>query len=221
MARLPRVCVFCGKDDAFGRMTKEHFVPKCLWDKELPKEIVTVPAHEECNRKYSGDNEYFRDVLAISDACSHHPEVRRLLRGTIRRKLRRRRGAFLKTLADAGVGPVFSEFGIYLGHAPQFDWNWSRIETVLKNVMKGLFFTLMKHPLPQEMTLTVGNVRNDGDLLQIRQAVNAMCPWMGFGDDVFGCRVVFHSTGKYMHCLMRFYRSELFYGQGVLAEPVR
>jgi hypothetical protein len=213
---LPRLCVFCGKDESLGPLTKEHFVPKCLWARKRPQHTLTVPAHDRCNREYSDDNEYFRDVLAIGDNCADHPEVQKLLRGKIRRKLRARRGAFLKTLQTAALYPVYTASGLFVGHAPRFDWDWNRMETVLKNVMKGMFFSLMAYPMPQEMELYVGNVRNESDLAQIRQVVDAMSPWMGFGDDVFGCRAVFHSTGKYMYCLMRFYRSELFYGQGVL-----
>jgi hypothetical protein len=170
----------------------------------------------ECNRRYSDDSEYFRDVLAIGDTCSSHPEVVKLLQGKIRRKIQKRRGALLKNLTNIGIRPIFTESGLYVGHGPQFDCDWDRIEVVLKNVMRGVFVTLMKYPMPQEMALTVGQVRDEHDLLQLRRVITAMGPWMGFGDDVFGCRAVFHSTGTYMHCLMRFYRTVLFYGQGLL-----
>ena len=68
MNPLPQLCVYCGKDESFGKLTVEHFVPRCLWDKERPDGTLTVPAHEQCNKRYSADNDYFRDVLAISDS---------------------------------------------------------------------------------------------------------------------------------------------------------
>jgi hypothetical protein len=210
--------MFCGKDRKFGKMTAEHFIPKGMWDGPRPSHTRTVPAHRECNNRYAEDNEYFRDAIALSESCIRHPEVLKLNLGSIRRKLRKQRGAFIKNFPDMGLKPVYSESGLYLGHAPQYTWNWDRIETVLKNVMKGIFFTLMKHPMPQEMELSIGHIRDEHDLIQVNQVVNAMCPWTGFGDDVFGCRAVFHSQDKYMFCLMQFYRSERFYGRGVLRE---
>jgi hypothetical protein len=86
--------------------------------------------------------------------------------------------------------------------------------------MKGVFFYLMEHPMPQNMNLEVGNIRDDADLIQLQSRIKVMSPWMGFGDDVFACRAVFHSADKYMMCLMQFYGSERFYGQGVLSEDV-
>ncbi|MCE9530025.1 MAG: hypothetical protein K8T89_02630 [Planctomycetes bacterium] len=214
----PKLCVFCGKDESFGTMNVEHFVPRCLWDKERPAQTMTVPAHKKCNDRYSADNEYFRDMLAISEKCSKHPEVAKLNQGTLRRKLLKRRGYFVKNLKNVRVAPTYAETGLYVGHSPMFDWDWKRAETVLHNVMKGIFYAMNERPMPHEMQLDVGEVRDDADLVSLQKYVDAMCPWVGFGDDVFGARFVFHSADKYMYCLMQFYRSVTFFGSGLLSE---
>lgn len=207
--------MFCGKDDSFGKLTREHFVPRCLWDKG-PSQIITVPAHGECNRQYSADNEYFRDTLVTSEDCQNHPQVQAILAGPVRRKIQKRRGSFYNNFKNVVLRPQFTPSGIFTGLAPMHDVDWPRVETVLKNVMKGVFFWGMEHPMPQNMELEIGHIRGDTDMEYLKPAVDKLCEWNGFGDDVFLARYIFHSQDKYMHCLMQFYRSETFYGQGVI-----
>lgn len=49
-----KYCMFCGEDESFGRMNKEHFVPKALWNGSRPALTRTVDAHVECNDSFAG-----------------------------------------------------------------------------------------------------------------------------------------------------------------------
>jgi 5-methylcytosine-specific restriction endonuclease McrA len=45
------LCVYCGERPA---ATRDHVIPKCLFDPPLPANMVTVPACEECNNLANG-----------------------------------------------------------------------------------------------------------------------------------------------------------------------
>jgi hypothetical protein len=208
--------MFCGKDESFGRMTVEHFVPKCLWDGKRPSFTRTVPAHMKCNNKYAADNEYFRDVLAFDDAASNHPEVIKLTDGTLDRKMRKRHGAVLKVLKNMRIRPRLTPAGLYVGHAPVFDCDWERMRIVLRNIMRGMFYTVKNYPLPQDMELKLTHIPDDTALLPAKSIVDQMSPCRGFGDDVFACRYVFHENDDYMVCLMHFYAARMFFGSAMI-----
>lgn len=205
-----QLCVFCGKDESYGPMTREHFVPRALWDKERPQLTRTVPAHKACNKQYSDDNEYFRDVLAMEEGAKYHPEVIKLHEGTLKRKFERRFGSVRKTLKDLRLRQMITPSGLYVGDAPSFRCNWPRLERVLRNVMKGIYYTVKNEPLPQGNEYLI-NVPYDNDF--VRAAIEHMVPWQSFGDTVFMCRYGFNSKQPgAVGCLMRFYEHRLFFG---------
>src|SRR5579872_5894515 len=205
------LCMFCGKDDSFGPMTREHFVPRALWDGPRPTYTKTVPAHATCNSSFSEDNEYFRDVLILQHGADHHSEVQKLYTGKIQRKQRSRRGSLKNTLKDFAYRAVNSTGGVYLGHAPTFSVQWSRMERVLLNVMKGIFYTVREKPMPQDWAIKVAPT-TDVALTPMVELIAQMCPWQTFGDDVFMTRYIFLDDDV-MYCLMQFYRIHVFTGR--------
>ena len=79
------LCMFCGGNESLGAMDREHFVPKCLWSGPRPDKTFVMPVHVACNRKYSDDSEYFRDVLVAQEGIQRHPAAGR---GTTTARLR-------------------------------------------------------------------------------------------------------------------------------------
>lgn len=211
MAHPKKLCMFCGKGPRPGdKLTSEHFVPKCLWDKERPTLMRTVPAHRSCNGAFAADNEYFRDVLILEAGAHEHPEVIKLHQNSFQRKLTNQYGRVRSTLKDLSLRPAFSKGGLYLGHAPAFDCDWPRMIRVLQNVMRGIYFTVKKEPMPLDMQF---NISVPYDSPRNRELVEPMMPWQGFGDDVFACRYGFNTEypGS-IACLMKFYQYRMFLG---------
>lgn len=204
------LCAYCGKDDSVEPLTREHFVPRGLWDGERPSLTKTVPVHDSCNRKYSDDNEYFRDVLVMEAGAKKHPEVKKLHSGKIRRKMRRRIGSIKNTLKDLVLVPVVTESGIFVGNAPAFRVDWDRMKRVVNNVMRGIYYTLEKTPLPSAWKVCL--LRDEEiDHGNMQDLFGQMVPnWENFGDDVFGCR--YWITGDSIATLMQFYRRRTFLG---------
>lgn len=206
------LCMFCGKDESFGEMTVEHFVPRCLWNDARPSKTRTVPAHKTCNERFSADNEYFRDVLAMEDGANIHQEVKKLHAGKIKRKFEKKFGSIKRTLKDLQIRNVLTPSGIYLGTAPSFRVDWPRMERVLQNIMRGIFCSVKERPLPQDMNMRVV-VATDKILLPVTELIGKMNPWVGFGDDVFRCRYVFNDGEQdAMACLLQFYGRRVFFG---------
>jgi hypothetical protein len=210
--------MFCGKDKSLGPMNREHFVPKGLWSGKRPVRTVTLPAHIACNASFAEDNEYFRDVLAMETYAADHPEAKRLVEGELKRKIENQFGRIVKTMRDVAVRPIHTASGLYIGRHPTFRIDSDRIDRVLRNVVKGIFYRVTGRPVQATTEILVWNreiLKHDA----YSSLVASMAPWTGFGDDVFGCRFVTDNTyPDVMICLMQFYRRFLFVGQTIPQE---
>jgi hypothetical protein len=211
---LPKLCVFCAGDATLGPMNKEHFAFKGLWGGPRPTRTKTVWAHESCNANFSADNEYFRDVLVMDAGAEQHPEVARLLKGKIHRKLRDHPGAILKILKNPRLIPQFTPSGLYVGKVPAFIVDWLRMERVLKNFVRGIYLTAVRQPLPADCLVAVAPL-TQALAKDWRDMIDLMVGWQSFGDDVFMCRYVTSRTPPRINCLMQFYRRRLFVGEAM------
>jgi len=220
MEQQPELCMFCGKDESFGLMSREHFVPKCLWnDGTRPQHTKTVPAHKKCNSSFSEVNEYFRDVLVSEEGAAQHPEVQKLLAGKIDRKFQNRPGSMLKVLKDMQYRPISTAGGVITHSAPTFEVDESKLRIVLLNVIKGIYYATQERPLPQEWLYLILS----GDALtqaQVKPWVDNLSPWCDFGDDVFRCRYTFEKRGG-IFAVMQFYRHRGFIGWAVSEHYIR
>ncbi len=211
------LCMFCGREILAEQLTREHFVPKGLWERgQHPNATQTLPAHRECNHAYAADNEYFRDVMLFEDGVDRHPKAKDVQRGAIKRKMEKRPGSISKNLKNLGIRRVHTPAGIDLGKRPVFEVDWPRIERVLRNVLKGVFQVSQKFPLPQHFLVTVGHVGLI-DSEWLKGIESFMCPWQSFGDTVFCCRYVRSRKEPIQKftCLMQFYEHRLFLGEAI------
>lgn len=100
--------------------------------------------------------------------------------------------------------------GIFLGYQPTFTIDLGRIDRVLKNVVKGLFYVITNERLGEDREIGIWDV---GDTLNAntRWFVDRMVSWQSFGDDVFMCRYGFNQGRDDIYCLMRFYQAKTFF----------
>ena len=208
----PKHCMFCGKDKSAGEMSREHFVPKCLWF-ELPNMVVTLPAHKSCNEAGSQDDEYFRNVLISDGHVANHPHVKRIINGPLRRSRQ------LKELREAiALRPLFTQSGLYLGRQPIMAVDGARLERVLKKIVCGVFYKITNRLVLPTTTVNVSRGTlspEDAEVLFENR------PPHGFGldDDVFACH---YSTDRQypdvMICQMQFYGWHSFVGRTIPAD---
>lgn len=205
----------CGKDETFGLINREHFVPASLWDKRPPDTIV-LPAHKTCNESYQEDDHYFRDVLAMEEGAKGHPEVQKLLAGPIARKFERRFGQVVNLVQNLKLRPVITETGLYIGMHPSFSIDRRRINRVLEKIVKGIFYKARGRPLSESTRIKIVDGPELLNPIFGPMLVHMPKEWSTFGDDVFGCKWLFDSRhNEAIACLMAFYRRRVFLGYAV------
>lgn len=179
--RRQGICAFCGNKSV---VTTEHFVPKCLWPGRLPSHVLTVPSCPACNQGCSREDEYFRDVVAIS-AAKDHPQAKELFHGRVRRNLALNRRRLRQFMDSFALRPCETPEGIWLGLQPSVLVNEMPINRVLCKVVLGLFYCARGRPLPSthNVYLMTDPTKVKGSFLE--DALAGMSPEIGFGDDVF------------------------------------
>jgi len=202
--------MFCGKDESFGPMNKEHFVPKGMWAGPRPSGTKTCPAHIECNKQFSEDNDYFRLVIASDDDARPHDEAQRVLDGPVTKMMADTPGRYFRHAKDFATRSRFSRGGVYLGEQGCFPINFLKIDRVLHNVVKGLFYTTTGMPLGQDRDIRVYR-EEESRTETVNFFQSKMGHWYDFGDMVFTWRQVFTEGMEDMACVMQFYRRKMFF----------
>jgi hypothetical protein len=135
--------------------------------------------------------------------------------------LSKRPGTLIKAAKNLREVPVTTPTGIYIGDKPAFEVDVSRITRVLVNVMKGIFYTIEKTPMPLDFELEVYDT-NYLDIAPFRRTVESMVGWQSLGDNAFCCRYRFFRKPPTagMVCLMRFYNLREFYGVALSPQMV-
>ncbi len=59
--KIDRICYLCGLPGADSR---DHAVAQAFFKSPLPSNLVTLPAHYECQAQYSESEDYVRNILA-------------------------------------------------------------------------------------------------------------------------------------------------------------
>jgi hypothetical protein len=219
------LCMFCGKEIAIAEFTREHFVPKCLWEKgHRPIKTRTLPAHKSCNANFSADNDYFRDVLASEIGAEMNEAARLVQQGSLRRKLFERPGAILKNLSNMKQVHITLPSGLVI-RTLSYEVDLNRIARVLHNVIKGIYYTTQGEPLPNNFVLEAVDLAivDDTDYRAfVQKTVSFMVGWQSFGDDAFACRYVISSKKPItkINCLMQFYGNRLFFGQALHPDEI-
>lgn len=139
-------CVYCGK---VGPLTRDHIPPKTLFATR-PPDLITVPCCEKCNKGFSGDDTYFRDVVSMRADVGDHPEVQRNMDAVLRSVVRpEQRKYWDGILGGAQLRDVLSPSGLYVGQRPAYDVNVGRLDRVVARIVKGLFYHEFNRRLPE------------------------------------------------------------------------
>ncbi len=129
--------MYCGIAQA---TTRDHIPPKCIFPKPRPA-LITVPACRPCNETCSKDDVYFRDLLVASKNLKNDANASQV-RDTVARSLQRReQGGLASYIRDSFVDVnVHSPGGIYLHKGVGIRADVARLQSVLKRIVRGLFW---------------------------------------------------------------------------------
>ncbi len=145
-------CVYCGQPAT----TKDHVPPKGIFPPPRPSSLITVPSCLTCNNTASRDDVYFRTVLPLIRHVAENPEAQKL-HPTIDRSLQKSESRGFRAYIQNQISkvPLLSASGLYLGEVTQMQVDWSRIESVLQRITKGLFYHHLKRRLPNDHSVDV------------------------------------------------------------------
>jgi hypothetical protein len=179
-------CPYCRKPGTRREMSREHFVPQCLWAGERPSGTKTVLAHKECNDRLHLEDEHFRDVLLAMKGVNLHPEAQAIIRGKLTRHFTDR-PHLMSQYQDVELSDVYTPTGLWVGREPFATVDAERFCRVLKMMALALFFVKSKRPLPLNYKVLTC-MRDPYTMISLAPILNDMSPFESFGDDVFICR---------------------------------
>jgi len=169
------VCYICGKlFDSNTQITTEHCLPKQLYKRPRPNNLITLKACFDCNNKYSKDEEYFTDTVLLQVA-KLNPYASELWESRIIdihnhavKKPRYRQ--FLRNNLTGALS-IYSPGGIYLGDANGTKVKIDRIINVIEKIVKWLYFKHINNMMKlDEFTMNVKVVPNYND--EIKELIN-------------------------------------------------
>src|SRR5271157_4077533 len=100
--RSQGICGLCG---VHSEVTREHFVPQCLWSGPRPVRTETVPACDQCNAGSNLDDEYFRNAIVMMFDFDN-PQKEQLFQGPVLRSLAKHPGWVVDALRQMKIRPL-------------------------------------------------------------------------------------------------------------------
>ena len=129
------LCYLCGLPDAD---TRDYVIPYCFFTKPRPADLLTLPAHQKCNRKHSISDEYSRNILAWL-GMDRSKIAQALWDEEIGRAFKR--SALLRDHVRSSLAEKVDKFsvgGIYLGSAPGMRLDVKRFYPTIEKIVRGL-----------------------------------------------------------------------------------
>ncbi|MBL8204816.1 MAG: hypothetical protein JNM09_11355 [Blastocatellia bacterium] len=179
------ICAYCGQTKP---LTRDHVIPECLFEKPLPSFMVTVSACEDCNGGKAKHDDYLRDMLTTDISTAGNKTAKILLEGKVLRSAQTNRSQIAKAAKrSARLEAIHTKAGIYLGHAYSIPLEEDRVNGIYTTIVRGLYFYLMKKPLPQDCQFEVRKMTSDAEegWEQIKK-IGFNGPYK-LGQDVFTC----------------------------------
>jgi len=141
------ICIYCGR---LEKLSRDHVVPRCLFTKPYPLQLITVPACDRCHGEKSRDEDFLRDYLIVDVQGSQSFTAQAIFAtGKVQRSLRRNSSDLLRSvLLAARVEPFYTEAGIYLGDFPQAPIDQQRLERIFARMVRGLYFDVRQVRIP-------------------------------------------------------------------------
>ncbi len=157
MTRPIPLCVYCNLREG---TTEDHTIPKSVFLKPLPDNMVKVPACLKCNGEKSKDDDYLRDMLLVDWENELHPMAQSDLRGKLIRAIGRNQSHLIRQgRTTRRPTPFHSPGGVYLATASAIPIDQARINLMFERIVRGLYYTFSGGVrLPADCTFEVVKV---------------------------------------------------------------
>ncbi len=203
------MCCLCGVRIV---ETSEHVFPRCLFNKPLPKNLLTVPACYECNNALSKDEELFRVMIASGMAYETRAgnqiwdeRIRPDLKGK-RKGLKRYISSLVKQIR------IVNNLGDTLGYVSVLKVNRDSVNRVLTKIAKGLYYIDTGKILPNNVNILFDNYEENKGILAppLDEAIkNSKKTALGNGEVTYWRNVIKDNPEESLTWL-RFYEDKVF-----------
>jgi len=145
------VCAYCGADDP---QTVDHVPPKLMLEEPYPDNLVTVPACQECNKKFMKNDEYTRTCIALDFRASGNPVAHSRLPKIFRSLARPAAKGFSESFkGQLRPTDLVDGAGKPLGLRAEVDV--SRIDATGERFARAFYYYLTRTPVPREWKVWV------------------------------------------------------------------
>ncbi|RYZ82676.1 MAG: hypothetical protein EOP06_21285 [Proteobacteria bacterium] len=153
MKKKPCVCTYCGE---LRKPTKDHVIPKALFPKPYPLNMITVPACEDCNNAKSRDDDFLRDILTSDIYGSQSMEAQKVFKSKVLSSVNQNSSDFARLIIAQGrVEPFYSHGGIQLDSLPTAPLDTARIDRIFSTLIRGLYYDARKLYIPKGYNFNV------------------------------------------------------------------
>lgn len=156
--RRYKSCAYCGE---VRPATRDHVIPKCLFERPLPQNMLTVPACDECNGRKSLHDDFLRDLLTSDVAGSESPVAQRIFNDKVVRSSQKGKSLFAK-VADRSMLQVPIEIDGRHEWVNFGTFGDDRAAEMFSFLIRGLFHVVTKSILPVECEIRVRRLFHDG-----------------------------------------------------------
>ncbi|MEL7500040.1 MAG: hypothetical protein AAFN77_20735 [Planctomycetota bacterium] len=145
MSRSNGECVYCGQ---MGRLTSDHVIPRCVFPKPRPQDMLTVRACNDCNNQKSNHDDFLRDLL-VTDLFGAESEPAKKLFDKVQRSFGRDQSLMQRTMENSKIVDVPMPDGESIS-ADAAKFGLDRANEMLTFIVKGLYFNVVGSRLPPE-----------------------------------------------------------------------
>jgi hypothetical protein len=182
--RKRRECAYCGN---ITEVTQEHVIPKCLFTRPYPPNLITVSVCEPCNHAKSHNDDFLRDWLTMDIFGSQSPDAQAVFADTVVRSTHEGHSKLAKQLlSEAQLEPFTTKAGIYLGDLPAITLDEERVNQIFTTIVRGLYYHKNKARMPDGLNFILREQYpwDHKSVFEIFSNLRAQ-PWRALGN-VFG-----------------------------------
>lgn len=164
---MAKLCTYCGNKPG---ITKDHVIPKNIFPKPRPNDLVTVKCCKDCNNKFKKDEDIFVAWINLGPGGATK-EGQSLWNQKLYRTYKKDYGV-RKIIANSFKHTnLVTPGGIYLGKRLAILIDSKRLNNVLKKIIRGLFWIEYKERLPQNVRIDIlGIHKNDERITEVIHA---------------------------------------------------
>ena len=169
----------------------EHVVARVFFD-TLPKDMITVPSCHECDagrgdggpRDFHLDEEYMRNVLCLKTDLDTNAAATALVKGKVIPSIARSHTMQQWTVSTTHQVLQQTTSGILVPRLA-YTVDLSRIERVIRKIIRGLYFAKERTALPLDVEIAVKAELSQDEFDHYLGQYSDPDQWFGVGKNIF------------------------------------